>query len=371
MLTAQDDLIGHQTPTTFDHVESSDPAWMERLWYTGHLVPAGDVLFDLGMGYHPNRNVMDGFVGVTVGTKQYNLRLSRRLRPDPLTTQIGPLHIQVVEGLRRHRLTLAPNDSGIEFDLEYIATFNPHEEAPHFRRRHGRVTENLMRAQQFGRYTGWLKAGSERFDLTQGAWPGQRDHSWGIRAQMNTDEARPPTTYYPPLFWTWATMQFQDHGLQWYFNERRPGDFIYLTGEQTLPLGRTPDRGLAVQAISHDIVWAEDSLGQTLDRGTFRLQFANGSSKTVKMRTLAGRYFLKGGLYGGYRGWAQGDDKGALYLEHDVWDLQDAETRRVARTLSDHIIEVDDDGRIGYGIIEYGVTKGYPLFEHIQVHPGM
>ena len=68
MLTAQDDLIGHQTPTTFDHVESSDPAWMERIWYTGHPAPGGEVIFDLGIGYHPNRNVMDGFVGVTVGS---------------------------------------------------------------------------------------------------------------------------------------------------------------------------------------------------------------------------------------------------------------------------------------------------------------
>ena len=46
-----EDLIGHQTPTTFDHVDSSDPAWMERLWYTGHPAPEGDVIFDLGIGF--------------------------------------------------------------------------------------------------------------------------------------------------------------------------------------------------------------------------------------------------------------------------------------------------------------------------------
>ena len=40
MLSKQDDFIGHQLPTTFDHVMSSDPAWMERLWYTGHPTPA-------------------------------------------------------------------------------------------------------------------------------------------------------------------------------------------------------------------------------------------------------------------------------------------------------------------------------------------
>ena len=371
MLTPQDDLIGHQTPTTFDHVETSDPAWMERLWYTGHLVPEGDVIFDFGIGYHPNRNVMDGFAGVTIGSTQYNLRLSRRLRPDPLTTRIGPLEIKVLEGLRRHRLTLAPNESGIEFDLEYHATFNPHEESPHFRRRHGRVTENLMRAQQFGRYEGWLQVAGRRFEVARHQWPGQRDHSWGVRAEMRTDETRPPLSYYPPLFWTWATVQFEGYGLQWYFNERAPGDVIYITGEQTLPIGTKPDRGLAVEAIAHEVEWQDDPLGQTIRSASFELQFANGSKRQVHMRTLQARFFLKGGLYGGINGWAQGDDKGPLHLEHDVWNLEDPGVRRTARTLSDHVIEVRDGDNVGYGIIEYGVAKGYPRYEQVQAHPGM
>ena len=371
MLTPQDDLIGHQTPTTFDHVDSSDPAWMERLWYTGHPAPEGDVIFDLGIGYHPNRNVMDGFAGVTIGTTQYNLRLSRRLRPDPLRTRIGPLEIAVIEGLRRHRLTLDENESGLRFDLEYQATLNPHEEEPHYRRRHGRVTENLMRAQQFGRYSGWLEVDGQRFDIKPERWLGQRDHSWGIRAEMRTDDTRLPMTFYPPLFWTWVTVQFEDYGLQWFFNERAPGDLIYLTGEKTLPLGSKPRRDLLLNAITHDVTWSDDPLGQTMASGVFELGFADGTRRTVQMRTLPGRYFLKGGLYGGYKGWAQGDDKGALHMEHDRWDLRDAVTRRAARTLADHVIEVRDGDRIGYGIIEYGVSKGYPGYASVQQHPAM
>src|SRR3954468_16089828 len=112
MLTPQDDLIGHQLPTTFDQIDNSDPAWMERLWYTGHPTPGGELIFDIGLGYHPNRNVMDGFAGVSVGDEQYNVRVSRRLRPDPLCTRVGPLAITVLEGLRRHRLTLDDNESG-------------------------------------------------------------------------------------------------------------------------------------------------------------------------------------------------------------------------------------------------------------------
>ena len=104
MLTAQDDLIGHQLPTTYDHVGTSDPSWMERLWYTGHP-KSGELIFDIGLGYHPNRNVMDAFAGVTVGSIQTNVRASRRLRPNPLDTEVGPIKIEVLEGLKRHRLS--------------------------------------------------------------------------------------------------------------------------------------------------------------------------------------------------------------------------------------------------------------------------
>ena len=232
MLSKQDDFIGHQLPTTFDHVMSSDPAWMERLWYTGHPVPGGDFIFDIGLGWHPNRNVMDGFAGVAFGGKQYNFRVSRRLRPNPLETTIGPLEIEILEGLRHHRLTLKPNESGLAFDLEFLATMNPHEEGEHFRRRSGRVTEHMARAQQLGAYRGWIEVAGERREISQANWLGQRDHSWGIRAEMRTDETNPPLTFYPPFFYCWTTAQFKDRGLHVFFKERAPGDKIYISGEE-------------------------------------------------------------------------------------------------------------------------------------------
>jgi hypothetical protein len=370
MLTPQDDLLGHQLPTTFDHVFSSDPAWMERFWYTGHP-PAGDVIFDIGLGYHPNRNVMDAFAGVTVGTRQYNFRVSRRLRPNPLDTTVGPLQIRVIEGLRRHRLTLAPNDSGLSFDLEFIATLNPHEEEPHFRRRSGRVTEDMARAQQLGRYTGWLEVDGRRFDVGQEHWLGQRDHSWGIRAEMRTDPTHPPVTFYPPFFYSWLTVQFPDRGLHVFFKERAPGDVIYLSGEQTFGFERRADPGQLLVGVTHDYQWADDPLGQNVRSARLELAFADGSRRTVDVHTKPARYYLKGGLYGGLDGWFHGDDKGKLHAEHDQWDLTDAKDRETARTLCDHVIEATESGQVGHGIMEYGVAKGYAKYEEVQGHPAI
>jgi len=370
MLTPQDDLLGHQLPTTFDHVGTSDPAWMERLWYTGHP-QAGDVIFDIGLGCHPNRNVMDAFAGITIGTQQLNFRCSRRLRPNPLETRIGPLKIEVLEGLRRHRLTLAENDSRLRFDLEFIATCQAHEEEPHFKRRSGRVTEHMARAQQLGRYQGWIEADGQRFDLNAAPWLGQRDHSWGVRAEMRTDPSHPPLTFYPPFLFVWLTVQFPNRGLHVFVKERAPGEVIYLSGEQTFGFDQRPDPGQRLSAVQHDIQWADDPLGQTVHSARFDLRFDNGSTRTLQVRPLPARYYLKGGLYGGLNGWFHGDDKGKLYTEHDQWDLSNADHRQLARTLSDHVIEVRDGDDIGYGIMEYGVAQGYPRYPEVQQHPSI
>jgi len=68
-------------------------------------------------------------------------------------------------------------------------------------------------------------------------------------------------------------------------------------------------------------------------------------------------------------GGRHGDDKGKLYAEHDVWDLADPATRKLTRTLSDHVIEVTEGYEVGYGIVEYGVGKGYAAYAEVQDHP--
>ena len=285
MLTGQDDLIGHQLPTTFDQIDNSDPAWMERLWYTGHPIDKLNLIFDIGLGYHPNRNVMDAFAGVAIEGKQWNFRVSRQLRPDPLNTPVGPLKIIVLEGLKRHRLILEPNDSGLEFDFEFLATMSPHEETPHMRRRDGRVTENMARAQQLGRYQGWLKVDGQHIEISADNWYGQRDHSWGVRSEMRTDETHPPLTFYPPFLYTWTTAQFKNRGLHIFFKERAPGDKIYISGEEVFAPGNRVSSRNQLTDVAHHLNWHEDSLGQSLASGELSLTFADGRQKKVFIKT--------------------------------------------------------------------------------------
>jgi hypothetical protein len=186
---------------------------------------------------------------------------------------------------------------------------------------------------------------------------------------MRTDESKPPLTFYPPFFYCWTTAQFKGRGLHIFFKERAPGDKIYISGEEVRAVGVAAKQISSLEDVAHEVIWARDPLGQTLQSAEFEAVFSDGSRRRLKIRALPARYYLKGGLYGGLNGWSHGDDKGRLYSEHDVWSLDDATTRKLTRTLSDHVIEVTDGDEVGYGIVEYGVGKGYAKYAEVQDHP--
>jgi len=342
---------------------------MERLWYTGYPVPGGDFIFDIGLGWHPNRNVMGCFAGVAFGGKQYNFRVSRRLRPHPLEPTTRPLQNVILEGLRRHRLTLKPNESDLAFDLEFPATMNPHEEGEHLRRGNGRVTEHVACAQQLRAYPGWIAVAGQRREVTEATWRDQCDHSWDIRAEMRTDESGPPLTLYPPSLYCLTTARFKRRCLHIFFKERAPGDKIYISGVEGRAFGGVSRQTLGLDDVSHEVLWSNDPLGRTLQSAEFEAAISDGSRRWLKLRALPGRYYLKGRLYGGLYGWAHGDDKGELHSEHDVWTLDDPPTRKLAHTLNDHVISVTDGDEVGYGIVEYGVGRSYAKYPQVQEHP--
>jgi hypothetical protein len=376
MMSAQDDLIGHQAPAPFaQRAGNGDARFTERYWYTLHpvegTVDGVPMILDIGMGYYPNKGVMDVFAGITVGRRQHNFRASRTLGATPLEAGAGPLRIEVVEGMKRHRLTLQDNDSGFSFALDFEASFPAAQEKQNHRERKGVVEEDMVRISQFGRWRGWFVVDGRRFDVTPQTWWGQRDHSWGLRSEMRTDEAAPPVQQHSGFFWTWSMFQFEDLGISIFLKEREPGKPNYLSASEFVRAADGSVTHREATGATHDLEWADDPLGQTVMAGSFTLEFAEGPPRTVRMECQEARFYLKGGLYGGFKGWNHGDHKGDYHGEHDVWDLDDAATRARARTLGDHVVRATCDGRTGIGISEYGVADGYPRYPGPQKHPAL
>lgn len=369
MLSAFDEMMCHQLPATMDHVHTDNPEWTERIYVSIYNVRDKDTIIGVGVGQYPNKNVQDGFLTVWHQGKQYNFRASRTLRPRVDEVKVGPLSVETLEGLRRFRMRLGENPSSLRADLEFVASMNPHEEEHDFRQSGGKIVQDISRFDQVGRVHGTLEFGGKKIVLNEQDWYAHRDRSWGTRRPLRTDASDAKRTTFAPFLFSWSVAQFRDYALHWRFVERGPGKYSYFSGERVLPLGQPADPGWQIDKIDQEFRWDASGPIQTLKGGDLDLTFKNGQRRHVSFVTHPPRWHLKGGGYGGYRGWYHGDGKGDYYAEHDVWDLSDPKVLAEASTLSDHLIEwrVGDD--VGWGIMEYGVGPGYYKYKDIQHLP--
>ena len=85
-----DERFDHQLADTFATVGTSDPSWTEKVCAMA-AAKDGSLQLGFGLGKYPNRNVMDGYAGISRGVEQMTVRASRRLSPDPEATVIGPI----------------------------------------------------------------------------------------------------------------------------------------------------------------------------------------------------------------------------------------------------------------------------------------
>lgn len=368
-----DDLLGHQTPARMSRPDIADTAhaiFTERYWYMGASVPDGNTVFGAGLGYYPNRGVMDGYAGVTLDGVQHSFRASRHLGTNPLETRIGPLSITVNEGLGAHRIQLAPNDSGLMMDIEYRASHTPNDEGRDVLEKSGRVVADVTRFVQFGHYTGWVKVQGERVEFDRKPLWGARDRSWGLRVEARTDESHPPVTRFRPLYIGFVCAQFEDCAIHFFLKESAPGETRFFAGDETPRLNNPTPRKVII-GVEHELEWADDAYSQHLSGGVFHLRYADGTLKQLRLRALPGKFYLKAGLYGGLDGWFQGDDKGPLHTDYSRWDLADAATRAKLRTLSEQPMVFELDGRVGYGTVQGGLSTGYPKYQQVQHLPIM
>ncbi len=186
-ISPMDEYLAHQTHETFVHVYTSDRNFYDRYYFNCHA--SSDELFLVtGLGQYPNLGVTDAFVAISHGDHQYVVRASRELGSDRLDTGVGPFRTEVVEGLQSLRVTCAPNDWGVDFDLQWRGAAPAQEEPPSFTRTHGRITQNVSRFAQIGTWEGTLTVAGQTYEVTPDRWKGARDRSWGVRQGVGDPE---------------------------------------------------------------------------------------------------------------------------------------------------------------------------------------
>jgi hypothetical protein len=322
MLGPLDDTLWHQLPTTFDHVGTSDPRFFDRYWFAIYD-PAGSAALQVTLGVYSNMDVVDGGAVAVRGTRQYNLRVSRALRPR-FEAEVGPLRIEPQVPLERLRISLSRErrtraEPRMACELEFQAILPPEEERAHFERARGRVVQEYQRFNQVGLVSGWLELDGERSRLER--WWSARDHSWGVRPGIGISE---PITGPAPvpdqagtlflfLFFSTAALaghvQIAERGTQ----------RTYLTG--LIRERAHPQRERSVR---------DAKLSFALVPGTRRFSSANlelvlddGRGLRLELEPQGNAIAMPGLGYGGWNdGKGLGAWRGAYHEEGEIWMLE-------------------------------------------------
>lgn len=208
MLTPYDEFPVHQSAHPFSHVPSTDYSWDDG-YYFGVMSPEHGVFLATGLRVNPNSDMIGGYALLNIRGRQFTVRFNRCWRPD-FSLRVGPYEITFVEPLRKIRLKLDPNASGLEFDILWEGTSAPYLEGHHFSENRGRRTTEQSRYSQPGVASGHIALGDTRFEVEPEGWTGTRDHSWGLyaaRAPLAPDPVHlPPRQIGGPAralrFWT-------------------------------------------------------------------------------------------------------------------------------------------------------------------------
>ncbi|HEY1972367.1 MAG TPA: hypothetical protein VGH89_30735 [Pseudonocardia sp.] len=336
--TAQDD-----PPARAGRAAGATPpsGWFDRFYFNAHTGTGTPYLL-VGAGLYAEGGLADGYAVAVTDRVQHNLRMSER---DAGAPSIGPLSWEVLEPLRRWRLRLTDNPSGLAFDLRWSARTEPWECRPiTLDDRRGQVM-TFEHAFQSGHYTGWLEVAGTRYDVT--GWTGQRDRSRGRRMATARQGLH-----------LWVQAQFGDECVAFLYDLDRENRPTLLDGAVlgTTSSGRRPSD--PITSVQHELAFADD-----LDTEGGRLWLTTRSGRRIELAVRAGRNaggFLGGAGYGSFHG----VDHGPNHLEHDRWELTDPGLvpRALSYPLTDRLAgftktEAGHPDERGAGIFEFAHSR--------------
>ncbi len=370
MLTPHDELLCHQLPTTFDHVDQSDLRWTERIVMYG-FDRSGDINVMTGLARYPNRNVTDAYAMITRRDATARVvRMSTELNPEtgPLGSySVGPYTYTIEEPLRTVRAVLAPNEQGVSLDLRLRGQFPTYEQTPAFHRSRGRVSEDARRFYQNGQVEGWIEIDGERIEIDPGSWWFGRDHSWGIRngpgggslsegAHLQPQEIPDGTLYYMGIF------QFDDELVHFAQRETSTGERWQFEGEVLYPIETGRPAGTIID-VEHDLKFRDDL--RVISGGTFTVHRGDRTTSTIEVSPMTDFWPGLAG-YMEVDGYASGHWRGRDFIDGFTADIGDIDVVKPVSFLSETLCEVSMDSgsgpKIGHGLVEMVFVGAYPRY---------
>jgi hypothetical protein len=354
MLSRFDDYPIHQTSEPLAHRATSDPNAYDRYWFNG-VDRDARFYFGAALGLYPHQQVMDAHFSILADGEQHAFHASRLAPREPSETRVGPFRLEVVEPLRRLRLTLAPNETGIEAELLFVSRTPALEEA-RARMKAGPTTRNLIdmtRFTQFGTWSGWVRAGGREHHVAPELTYATRDRSWGVRPVGAPAPGRPGEP--PQVAWLWTPIHFEDEAvLLGYF--QRPDGTRWNADGMRVAVAKEP--APAADPGAPGLVHLEP-LGERLafrpgtrwiERAEFDARSRTGETLTLALETAL-RFNMNGLGYAHPR-WGHGLWQGELALEGEHWKEGDLQPGNPFHQHLHNLVHARIGAKRGIGLLE-------------------
>ena len=378
-LTGADEFFNHQIVNNFAAVASPERAWTEKAWFT-LMRKDGSLQASFGLGKYANRNIVDGFAGVQIGTRQMTVRASRLLSSAPDEMGVGPLGYAVVKPLEAIRLTLAENSAvPLRFELTFHANMPGFFENRDVVIHDGRAASDVIRFHQAGTVSGWIEIEGERHAVNPDEWYGFRDRSWGVREHVGLDPADlAPVSGHgvsggnkagSAFHFNWLVSKIDradgsSYDLAYYFRDfGGEGPPAYFSGY----INESDGRQIPILHLYPEIDYRASDRGAM--RGTVTAIIA-GRGKSVEERVFEIEainpemgFRLLPGMYGEWKGQIHGSYKGEAFLDGEtIEDVNNpaklAETYRWQ--IRDRPVRITEGANSGYGDMESIILGDYP-----------
>lgn len=361
MLNKLDDYPVHQTPEPLAHPATSDRNVYDRTWFNGYAAD-GSYYFGIGMAVYPHREILDcAFSVVRPGGRQHCFFGSRRAPRERTDMSCGPMRIEVLEPMRRARVVLDDNPSGLACDLTFSARTAAIEEARQTLWNGPRRTLDSTRFDQFGAWSGTVHTPDGDIAVREEVCRATKDRSWGVRGV-----GEPPTGGAPSLpggaFFLWAPLFWDDSVSHAIFFDGMRGEALAREGltaplyprEEDVP--GVEDEGLERMATAlHRVEYHPGT--RLARRAEIDLIGLDGNTRTIELTPIL-RFQMKGLGYG-HPTWRQGAWQDELATGHESFDPDELDLLRPENIHVQQVVTARDGDRAGLGVLEQIVIGPY------------
>jgi hypothetical protein len=354
MLSKFDDYPIHQTSEPIAHPASSDRNAYDRYWFNGYAND-GEFYFGIGAALYPNLGIMDcGFSIVRDGV-QHSFHASRRAPREPTEIEIGPFKIHILEPMRRVRVNIADNDTGIACDLTFIPRTANVQEGRQTAHRAGRIMMDATRFDQFGHWQGEIRYDGRSLAIEPRHVYGTKDRSWGIRPVGMPDPGVAPSYELPQFFFIWSPLQWQNRCTLASVFEDTDGRMWHWDGA-TLPAYESQDDipGVEDPATRH-LLGVEHRL--SFRPGTRRISAAEltllepgGIREVIHLEPVL--CFQMKGIGYAHAEWGHGMWKGELAIGSESWRCDELDPMAFDNQHVQQVVKARLGNEKGIGVLE-------------------